>query len=101
MCFFKKSGTFHDSSFFTPHYNYNIDLQVTVVVVFLVCHSVKLFISGYEVYELVKRNVAEGGDPEEDEVPIRLTMNVTNGTSTDEMGEENVQQRYLQFSSIT
>ena len=50
---------------------------------------------------MVKRNVAEGGDPEEDEVPIRLTMNVTNGTSTDEMGEENVQQRYLQFSSIT
>jgi hypothetical protein len=30
-----------------------------VVVVFLVCHSVKLIINGFEVYELVKSNVEE------------------------------------------
>lgn len=49
--------------------------QVTVVVVFLVCHSVKLFINGYEVYQMVKKNVEESNAVVEE--PPRLTMNIT------------------------
>ena len=48
-----------------------------MVVVFLVCHSVKLIINGYEVYELVKSNVENSGVKE----PPRLTMNVSNSTA--------------------
>lgn len=48
---------------------------MTVVVVFLVCHSVKLFINGYEVYEMVKKNVEESNAANEE--PPRLTMNAT------------------------
>ena len=54
--------------------------QVTVVVVFLVCHSVKLFINGYEVYQLVKSNVETINANDHDEVtaPPRLSMNASN-----------------------
>ena len=58
--------------------------------VFLVCHSVKLFINGYEVYEMVKKSVdtssidgdLDGGEIQTNDVdnfvpPIRVTMNVT------------------------
>jgi hypothetical protein len=61
-------------------------MLVTVVVVFLVCHSVKLIINGYEVYEMVKSNVdmspaeAEFNEdlPNNNFVPpIRVSMNET------------------------
>lgn len=66
----------------------SICIQVTVVVVFLVCHSVKLFINGYEVYELVKSNVEKANQE-----PPRLTMNVTNATEAGIMDEESIAQR--------
>ena len=56
------------------------------MVVFLVCHSVKLIINGYEVYEMVKSNVdmspaeAEFNEnlPNNNFVPpIRVSMNET------------------------
>ena len=59
-----------------------------MVVVFLVCHSVKLFINGYEVYELVKKNVENSGIKE----PPRLTMNLSNGTG-EPLYEEDMEQR--------
>ena len=36
-------------------------MLVTVVLVFLVCHSVKLIINGYEVYYLMSDNFAATG----------------------------------------
>ena len=53
---------------------------MTVVVVFLVCHSVKLFINGYEVYELVKSNVENSGG-EETTTPPRVTVNATEASA--------------------
>ena len=58
------------------------------MVVFLVCHSVKLIINGYEVYEMVKSNVDISNANNNEELPndglsvnfvppIRVTMNET------------------------
>ena len=89
--------------------------QVTVVVVFLVCHSVKLIINGYEVYEMVKSNVDISSVTDETEMPndnnfvppIRVSSEIVNETMiilgleptpivdevTSEPAEENVEQR--------
>ena len=87
-------------------------LQVTVVVVFLVCHCVKLFINGYEVYELVKSNVDQSNDQAEEnfnegfneaneneafgsgQLPIRLTANENSTTGLKEgQGEKQEEKR--------
>ena len=54
------------------------------MVVFLVCHSVKLIINGYEVYEMVKSNVDMSPAISNEELPnnnfvppIRVSMNET------------------------
>ena len=70
-----------------PHQK-SICIQVTVVVVFLVCHSVKLFINGYEVYQLVKSNVEKANQE-----PPRLSMNITNTTEAGITDEESIEQR--------
>ena len=55
------------------------------MVVFLVCHSVKLIINGYECYELVKRNMADTDELEEEvEIPPRLSMEAQNQTEPEE-----------------
>ena len=62
--------------------------------VFLVCHSVKLFINGYECYELVKKNMEESAEtinqtqslqnePRLTAIPMPMNKNQT--TETDEI----------------
>jgi hypothetical protein len=83
------------------------------VVVFLVCHSVKLIINGYEVYEMVKSNVDMSPAISNEELPnnnfvppIRVSMNETRPHMAEvKMKEQpteepNVEHRLVLFSKL-
>ena len=83
------------------------------MVVFLVCHSVKLIINGYEVYEMVKSNVDMSPAISNEELPnnnfvppIRVTMNETRPQMAEvQMKEQpteepNVEHRLVKVSKL-
>jgi len=83
------------------------------VVVFLVCHSVKLIINGYEVYEMVKSNVDMSPAISNEELPnnnfvppIRVSMNETGPQMAEvQMKEQpteepNVEHRLVKVSKL-
>ena len=83
------------------------------MVVFLVCHSVKLIINGYEVYEMVKSNVDMSPAISNEELPnnnfvppIRVSMNETGPQMAEvQMKEQpteepNVEHRLVKVSKL-